>query len=139
MTEKFLIENQNEVEKNLKRFVELDFEAWNKKNWKLFNEIHAPDVLVVMSDGTTTKGIEAHIDAVKPFLKMMDLQITAHPIKIGQGEWTAVVGETITTLPDGKTLKGSMCTIAHWKDGRIVEEYLFQDTGPLMKMLNSQP
>ncbi len=31
------------VEKNLKRFDELDFEAWNKRNWKLFNEIHSPD------------------------------------------------------------------------------------------------
>jgi len=134
-----LINDKTIVEKNLKKFDELDFEAWNKKDWKLFNEIHAPDVLVVMADGTTTKGIEAHNDAVKPFLKMVDLQITSHPIRIGQGEWTAVTGETVTTLPNGKALKGSMCTVAHWKDGRIVEEYIFQDTGPLMKMLNTQP
>ena len=136
---KFLINDKTIVEKNLNKFDELDFEAWNKKDWKLFNEIHAPDVLVVMADGTTTKGIEAHNDAVKPFLKMVDLQITEHPIKIGQGEWTAVTGETVITLPNGKAIKGSMCTIAHWKDGRIVEEYIFQDTGPLMKMLNTQP
>jgi hypothetical protein len=128
------------VEKNLKRFDELDFEAWNKKNWKLFDEIHAPDVLVVMADGTRTKGIEAHNNAMKGFLKMMDGQITAHPIKIGQGEWTAVTGETSITLPNGKTLKSLMCTVARWKDGRIIEEYLFQDTGPMMKMLsNTQP
>lgn len=134
-----MIKNQTNVEKNLEKFDELDFEAWNKKNWKLFNEIHAPDVLVVMSDGTTIKGIEAYNDAVKPFLKMMDLQIAAHPINIAQGEWTAVTGETIATLPAGKILKGSLCTMEYWKDGRIVEEYIFQNTGRLMKMLNTQP
>ena len=39
------------VEANLARFDELDFEAFSKQNWELFNQIHDPNVLVVFPDG----------------------------------------------------------------------------------------
>jgi len=48
-----LLSSQNEVvaatseeKDNPKRFDKLDFEAWNNRNWTLFEEIHSPDVLV---------------------------------------------------------------------------------------------
>ena len=53
---------QTPVEKaNLERFRKLDFQAWNDRNWTLFRELHAPDVLVVDFNGHTTKGIEQHV------------------------------------------------------------------------------
>ena len=53
---------QTPVEKaNLERFDKLDFQAWNNRNWTLFRELHAPDVLVVDFNGHTTKGIEQHV------------------------------------------------------------------------------
>jgi hypothetical protein len=47
-----------EEKANLERF---DFEAWNNRNWTLFREIRAPDVLVVDFNGNETKGIEQHV------------------------------------------------------------------------------
>jgi hypothetical protein len=50
-----------EEQANLDRFDRLDFEAWNNRNWTLFEELHSPDVLVVDSTGNTTRGIDQHL------------------------------------------------------------------------------
>src|SRR5262245_45994038 len=47
---------------NLDQIDELDFDAWNNKNWTLFRELHAPDVLVVDFNGNTTRGIDQHVE-----------------------------------------------------------------------------
>jgi hypothetical protein len=103
---------------NLERFNQLDFDAWNTRNWTLFKEIHAPDVLVVDFSGNTTRGGDEHVQwAMKT---MSDaLKISAHPIMIAAGNWTAATG----TLPGNIT----MITLAHWEDGRIAEEYLWSN------------
>jgi hypothetical protein len=103
---------------NLERFDQLDFEAWNTRNWTLFSEIHGPDVLVVDFGGNITRGIEQHLQwAVEITSAQPESKVLAHPIKIAAGNWTAVTG----TLPGNST----MITLAHWEDGRITEEYLF--------------
>ena len=49
--------------------------------------------MVTWPDGHETKGIDKHIDDLKAmFVFAPDTRILEHPIKIGQGEWTAVVG-----------------------------------------------
>jgi hypothetical protein len=107
-----------EEKANLERFDKLDFEAWNNRNWTLFREIHAPDVLVVDFNGNETKGIEQHVQwAMAAISFAPESKVLAHPIKIAAGNWTAVTG----TLPGNLT----MVTIAHWENGRISEEYLF--------------
>lgn len=107
-----------EEKANLDRFDQLDFDAWNNRNWTLFKEIHSPDVLVVDFSGNTTRGIEQHLQWAIPFTSAApENKVLAHPIKIATGNWTAVTG----TLPGNST----MVTIAHWDNGRIVEEYLF--------------
>lgn len=103
---------------NLERFDELDFDSWNTRNWTLFREIHAPDVLVVDFSGNSTRGSDQHIEWAMAFTSAEpESKVLAHPIKIAAGNWTAVTG----TLPGNST----MITLAHWEDGRIVEEYLF--------------
>ena len=115
-----------EAKANLARFDQLDFEAWNNKNWTLFREIHSPDVLVVDFDGKITKGIEQHVKWANETLSSAPSTVTAHPIKIAVGDWTAVTGNiTGTILSTGESFNGTMVTIAHWEDGRIAEEYLF--------------
>jgi ketosteroid isomerase-like protein len=46
---------------------------------------------------------------------------------------TSIDGKT--TQATNKTFKVDFCTIAHWKDGRIVEENLFYDLVGMMKQL----
>jgi hypothetical protein len=77
-----------------------------------------PDVLVVDFNGHTTKGIEQHVQwAMAAISAAPDSRVLGHPIKIAAGNWTAGTG----TLPGNLT----MVTLAHWKDGRIAQEYLF--------------
>lgn len=123
-----VVGTENPEEKtNLEHFDELDFQAWNNRNWTLFREIHSPDVLVVDFNGNVTKGIEQHLEWANKSLSSVPSKILAHPIKIASGNWTAVTGNsTRTDLSTGESVNSTMVTIAHWKDGRIIEEYLFK-------------
>ena len=134
------------VQQNLATFDHLDFDSWNKKDYDIFAEIHAENVRVIYPDGTQTRGYAEHEKWEKDFFTSFDSTISEHPIRIGEGDWTSVVGEMSVTFarpmrtPDGKTMqptkktwKGRMCTVAHWEGGRIVEEYLFWDNAAMMK------
>lgn len=115
-----------EAKANLDRFDQLDIDAWNNRNWTLFQEIHSPDVLVVDFSGKVTKGIEQHLQWANKSISSTPSTIMAHPIKIAAGNWTAVTGNsTRTNLSTGESFNSTMVTVAHWKDGRIIEEYLF--------------
>src|SRR6478672_1472855 len=106
------------AERNLALFERLDFEAWNKRDWDLFRELHGKDV-IVGGFGQQTENIEDHVAWAQQYLSdNPDNQIDAHPIRIGAGDWTAVTG----AFNDGTT----MATIARWANGQVVEEYLFQ-------------
>lgn len=108
------------AKQNLERFEKLDFEAWNKRDWDLFRELHAGKVKVG-GFGQETENVEDHIAWAQAFLKQFpENQIVAHPIRIGAGDWTAVTG----VFNDGST----MATIARWENGQVAEEYLFQLT-----------
>jgi ketosteroid isomerase-like protein len=136
------------VERNLATFDRLDFGAWNGRDFDLFGNLHAEDVRVVYPDGTETRGIQAHEAWAKAFFAAFDSRIPDHPIKVGQGDWTSVVGDMTVTFarplrapgggtvpPTHRTWTGRMCTVARWKDGRIVEEHLFWDNLALREAL----
>src|SRR5437867_7330022 len=109
--------------------------------WERLSESHAKDILVHWPDGHTTRGIEKHIEDLKAmFVYAPDTRIKVHPVKFGSGEWTSVIGEmegtftkpmpaggSKTIAPTGKTFKLPMCTVGRWKNGIMVEEYLFWD------------
>lgn len=84
------------------------------------------------------------------FKAFPDNRIENNPYKIflGQGDWTCSVAELTGTHKgpmmglDGKAIEATnkrfkidFCTVAHWKDGRIVEENLFYDLLGMMKQL----
>ncbi|HEX6282458.1 MAG TPA: nuclear transport factor 2 family protein [Nitrososphaera sp.] len=120
-----VVVNTPQEQANLIRFDILDFEAWNNRNWTLFQELHSPDVLVVDFNGNTTRGIDQHLQlAMAAVAADPESKILAHPIKIAAKDWTAVTG----TLPGNLT----MITLARWEDGRIAEEYLFLQSPPSM-------
>ena len=112
--------DSEQARQNLTRFEKLDFEAWNKRDWDLFRELHSERVKVG-GFGQETENVDDHVAWAQAFLKKFpDNQIIAHPIRIGAGDWTAVTG----IFNDGST----MATIARWENGQIAEEYLFQLT-----------
>jgi len=143
--------NEKEVvEANLKRFDQLDFDAYSqRKDMKLFREIHCPDVKVVFPDGRTTYGIDQHVTDINGlFNGSPDSRINAHPIAFGSGEWTATTEVLEATfsepmkLPNGKSIpptgnkvKIPKATIARWDNGCIAEEHLFGDNAEYMKQL----
>ena len=144
----------DQVQANLKRFDQLDFDAYShRKDMNLFRKLHCTDVKVVFPDGRVTHGIQAHVDDINNVLLngTPDSRITSHPISFGSGDWTVATGVLEATfsepmkLPDGKSIpptgnkvRISMATIAKWKDGCISEEHLFWDNAEYMKQLGLQ-
>jgi hypothetical protein len=136
-------------QEHLKKFDTLDFDVYSTQRWDRFKESHAPDILVHYPDGHTTKGLEAHIAALKPqFIFAPDTKIAEHPVKIEPGEWTSVIGvmqgtftkpmpigNGKTIAPTGKPFKITMCTVGHWKNGLMDEEFLFWDNASFMKQI----
>lgn len=58
--------DQATVAKNLDTFDTLDFEVYSGQKWDRLNESHAQDIVVHYPDGSTTTGIDAHIEALSP-------------------------------------------------------------------------
>jgi len=86
------------------------------------------------------------------FVYAPDTGINEHPVKIASGEWTSVIGVMEGTFtkpmpmgddksipPTGKAFKLVMCTVGHWKDGVMDEEYLFWDNQTFMKQIGVAP
>lgn len=146
-------ESTDPVARHLELFDQLDFEAYNKQNWNRFRQIHCDDVVVTDSMGNSTQGIDAHVAAMQPIFSWApDNHVVDHPIRMGQGDYTAVTGHThltftqpmalpggITVPPTGKAADGLMVTIAHWRGDCIAEEQLFfPDTSVSGKQLGLQ-
>jgi predicted ester cyclase len=137
------------VEKNLVTFDTLDYEVFSNQEWSRLHESHSKDVKVNWPDGHFTNGIEKHIEDLKAmFVYAPDTSIKVHPIKIGSGDFTAVIGVMTGTFtrpmpigdgkfiePTGKKFSINMCTVGHWKDGVMTEEWLFWDNATYMKQI----
>lgn len=142
---------KEQVQANLQPFDRLDFDAYShRKDMKLFEALHCPDVKVVFPDGRVTHGIQEHVADINNVLfnGTPDSRITSHPVAFGSGDWTVATGVLEATfsepmkLPDrksipptGKKVKISTATIAKWKNGCIAEEHLFWDNAEYMKQL----
>ncbi len=138
------------TEMRLTRFDSLDYVFYSNQDWKNFNISHADNIKVIYPDGATTVGLAPqHIDMLTPmFVFAPDTKIKNHPVRFGNGDWTCVIGEMEGTFsrpmpigngktipPTNKKFKLAMSTIGHWKDGKMIEEYLFWDNQSFMKQI----
>jgi len=135
--------------KHLKTFDELDFVVFTNQEWTRLHESHSKDIKVNWPDGHSTNGIDTHIEDLKAmFVYAPDTNIKVHPVKFGSGEWTSVIGVMSGTFtrpmpigdgkfiqPTGKKYSINMCTVGHWKNGVMIEEWLFWDNLTYMKQL----
>jgi len=137
------------VKKNLETFDELDYVVFSNQEWTRLHESHSMDVKVNWPDGHQTQGIERHIEDLKAlFVYAPDTRIKVHPIKFGSAEFTCVTGimEGTFTKPmpigngkfidsTGKSFKLPMATVGHWKNGVMVEEWLYWDNQTYMNQI----
>lgn len=137
------------IERNLRTFDELDFVVFSNQEWTRLHESHAKDIKVNWPDGHSTYGIDKHIEDLKAmFVYAPDTNIKVHPVKVGSGEFTSVIGVMTGTFsepmpigdgkfipPTGKQYSITMCTVGHWKDGVMIEEWLFWDNATFMKQI----
>ncbi len=138
---------KRQVTAHIATFDTLDFDVFTHQKWDRLHESHAKDIVVHWPDGHQTKGIERHIEDLKAmFVYAPDTRIEVHSVKFGGGEWTSVIGVMEGTFtkpmpigggktipPTGKSFKLPMCTVGHWKNGVMDEEYLFWDNQTYMK------
>jgi len=138
------------VEENMRLMKTLD-DAWNSQDWDTFNERHDDEVVVYWpGQPDPTKGEDAHhLEAVEFFKTFPDNHVGNDPYTVlfGQDDWTCSVAIFTGTMkgpmktaegeipPTNKKFKVKFCTVAHWKDGKIVEENLFYDQIGLMKQI----
>jgi hypothetical protein len=138
------------TEQRLLVFDTLDYEFYSNQAWDKFNHSHADNIKVYYPDGIVTEGLyPQHIDMLTPmFAFAPDTKIKNHPVRFGSGDWTCVIGEMEGTFskpmpigngktipPTNKKFKLSMSTIGHWKDGKMIEEYLHWDNQSFMKQI----
>jgi len=138
-----------EQEKNLATFDDLDSNVYSGQKWDEFNKSHAEDIVVHYPDGSTTTGLPEHLEMLKPqFVFAPDTVIKEHPIKLADGGYTAVQGFMEGTfsapmpLPDGSVIEPTgkrfnpgMLTVGRWKNGVMVEEWLYWDNQAFMKQI----
>ena len=134
---------------HLAKFDDLDFNVFSHQDWVRLHETHTDDVLVHWPDGRDVRGLKQHIDDLSAmFVYAPDTRITMHPVRIAVADWTSVIGVMEGTftkpmliagrapiMPTGKAFRLGMCTVGHWTDGAMDEEYLFWDNLTYLKQL----
>ncbi|MGD9730433.1 MAG: ester cyclase [Parvularculaceae bacterium] len=141
-----------EQAQNLETFDDLDFRVYSGQLWDEFSKSHAEDIVVHYPDGTTTTGLDDHLEMLKPqFAFAPDTHIKEHPIKLADGEYTAVQGFLEGTFsepmnlgdgkflePTGKSFRLPMLTVGRWKNGVMVEEWLYWDNAAFMAQITAE-
>ncbi|HZY72914.1 MAG TPA: ester cyclase [Edaphobacter sp.] len=136
---------------NLELMRTLD-DSWNAQDWDTFEKRHAKDTVVFWpGQADPTRSISKHrAESIEFFKTFPDNHLINHPYKveIAQGDWTCTVADFTGTMtgpmkgsdgkiipPTNKKFHVEFCTVAHWKDGEIVEEKLFYDLVGLLKQI----
>jgi ketosteroid isomerase-like protein len=144
-------EMQVVVEENMELLQTLD-DAWNSRDWETFRKRHSRDTAVYWpGQPEPTRGVDNHEAECVEFCRAFpDNHIDNRPYKVmfGQGDWTCSIARFTGTMtgpmkgmdgsmipPTNKSFEIEFCTVAHWKDGEIIEERLFYDVIGMLKQI----
>jgi hypothetical protein len=144
-----LTKDNEMIAKNLVTFDTLDYTVFTNQQWARLHESHSKGIKVNWPDGHFTTGIERHIADLKAmFVYAPNTSIKEHPVRFGSNNMTCVIGVMTGTFtapmpidngkfikPTGKSFKLPMCTVGIWKDGVMIEEYLFWDNQSYMNQI----
>ncbi len=140
------------VEENLKVIQTVD-EAFNKRDWKAFNERHTEDVISYSPmTPEPTKGITDHREAVQGIQSAFpDFKMTREQ-SFGQGDWI-FASYTLTGThkgplpgpggkpipPTNKTVRIPLGTAFRFENGKIAEEHIYFDRLAMLGQLGINP
>ena len=128
-------------------------DAWNSRDWDAFESLHDPNCVVYWPgrEDSPTNGVHDHREEARLFCEAFpDNQVHNRPYDVlfGDGDFTCFVTRFTGTFtapleqpdgtsiePTGKSFELLYSTAARWRDGRIVEEYLFYDNGTFMNQI----
>jgi predicted ester cyclase len=140
-------------EKNMELMKTLD-DAWNSQDWDAFEERHADNVAVFWpGQPDPTRGVHNHRqEAIESFKTFPDNHLVNNPYKIlfSKGDYTCSVADFTGTFkgpmkgldgemiqPTNKKFHIEFCTVAHWKNRKILEERLFYDQAGMLKQIGA--
>ncbi len=149
-------QSQSEAEvcaRRLAIFDTLDYDAFSNQKWARFAESHAANIVVTWPDGRETTGLDPHLEDLKAmFVYAPNTSIKEHPIRICQGDFTAVVGVMTGTFsqpmptagggsipPTGKSFRLMMTTVGRWEGDTMAHEWLFWDNQAFMRQIGLAP
>jgi len=137
---------------NAKRMQQID-DAWNGRDWETFDRLHHPDCVVYWPgrEDQPTRGGQAHREEAIAFCDAFpDNRVKNQPYDIlfGEDEFTCFVTRFTGTFtapfrqpdgsviqPTGKAFDVLYSTAGKWRDGRLVEEFLFYDSATFMRQV----
>jgi ketosteroid isomerase-like protein len=127
-------------------------DAFNRRDLDAMDALHHPEVVAY------TTGVADATHSVPPHRKVIEYMIRAfpdvhvhndpYPIQFGQGEWLTVISKMTGTFtgemvgpdgtpipPTGKSFEVKFTTIGRWREGRLVEEWVFWDQPLLLEQI----
>jgi hypothetical protein len=132
------------VKRHLALYEWLNFKGTVGPNWDIMKKVYDENIVMKMSDGTKTVGLEESFEQMKGmYITAPDVRITQNKIQFGSGDWTAVLFVMEGTFtgplkdplhdkvyqPNGKKFKMDSCSLIKWNDqDKIIEENIFWDT-----------
>lgn len=137
---------------NAERMQQTD-DAWNGRDWDAFDMLHDPECVVYWPgrEADPTHGGQDHrAEAIAFCDAFPDNKVKNRPYDVlfGEGDFTCFVTRFTGTFtapmkqpdgsviePTGKSFDLLYSTAAKWRDGRIIEEYLFWDNGTFLRQV----
>lgn len=118
------------------------YEAWNTGNADLL-DVYAPDCVFHTPPNPDIEGLEAFkqffaavLSAYPDFQLTMDEAIFERDIGLTRWTWRGThTGEFMGIPPTGKQVVVTGCTITQWVNGKIVEQWQYEDVLGLMLQL----
>jgi hypothetical protein len=137
---------------NVERMYALD-EAWNARDWDTFDAYHdQSDVVVYWPErrAAPTMGGRNHRAEAERFCRAFPDNKVHHPYQVlfGDADFTCFVTRFTGSftgpleLPNGTVIQPTgqsfdvlSSSTARWRNGRIIEEYLFYDSGTFLEQI----
>lgn len=133
---------------HLSRIDSMNLEAFAKGNFQAYHKMHRKSVIVTWPDGSKTAGLEDHHEVMKnSFQFAPDIKVVKHTMSFGSGDWTCTLGtlsgtftkplvlQNRTIVPNGKQFTLPVCTVTHWIDNQVADEYLYWDNKTLLEQI----